>query len=98
MNSSTPTFCSPIALSMPGSGLQNARGGWPLIGWQRDSLGHESADPLERDDLFEFDSVAEGAAGGDHRVDQRHAGQLHFHIGFHVRADVLSALVWCGSF
>ncbi len=43
------------------------------------------ADAFEGDDLFKFDAVAEGAAGGDDRVDQFNAGQLHFHVGFHAR-------------
>ena len=67
------------------SGLDDARRGMAGHGFQRDALGDERADALQRDDLFKFDAVAEGAAGGDDRVGQLDAGELHFHVGFHAR-------------
>ena len=68
-----------------GGGLDDARRGMTGHGLEGDALGDEGADAFERDDLFKFDAVAEGAAGGDDRVDQLDAGELHFHVGFHAR-------------
>ena len=73
-----------------GGGLDDARRGMAGHGFERDALGDEGADPLERDDLFKFDAVTEGAAGGDDRVGEFEAGQLHFHVGFH------AALIFLG--
>ena len=66
-------------------GLDNAWRGMSLHRFQRDALGDKGADPLQRNDLFKFDAVAERAAGGDHRVVQLDPGELHFHVGFHAR-------------
>jgi len=68
-----------------GSGLDDARGGMAGHGVEGDSLGDESTDALKGDDLFKFDTVAEGAAGGDDWVDQFHSGQRDFHVGFQWR-------------
>ena len=72
-----------MALSMPAAVWMMRGGGMAGHGLERDALGDEAADPLEGDDLFKFDAVAEGAAGGDDRVDQFDAGQRNSHVGFH---------------
>jgi hypothetical protein len=70
-----------------GGGLDDARRGVAGHGLQRDSLGDESADAVQRDDFFKLDAVAEGAAGGDDRVGQLDAGQLTFMSGFMLNTD-----------
>ena len=52
-------------------------------GFKGDALGDKAADLLQSDDLFKFDAIAEGAAGGDDRVDEFHPGHSDFHVGFH---------------
>ena len=74
-----------------GGGLNDARRGMTGHRLERDALGHEAADPFERNNLFKLDAVAEGAAGGDDRVGQFKTGQRHFHVGFHLAAIVLLA-------
>ena len=65
-----------------GGGLDDARGGVAGHGLQRDALGDEAADPLQLDDLFKFDAVAKGAAGGDDWVDEVHPSHSTFMSGF----------------
>ena len=74
-----------------GRGLDDARRGVAGHGFKRDTLGDEGAQAIESDDLFEFDAVAEGAAGGDDRVHQFNTGQRNSHVGFHARVSSLPA-------
>ena len=46
-----------------GGSLDDARTGIAGHGLARESFDYEGADAIERDDLFELDAVAEGAAG-----------------------------------
>ena len=68
-----------------GGGLDDARRGMAGDGVERDALGDEAADALESDDVFKFDAVAKGAAGGDDRTGQIEAGKRHIHLRFHAR-------------
>ena len=69
--------------------LHNARRGMTGHWLERDSLGNESTDPIQRDNLFKFNAVAEGAAGGEDGVGQFETGQRHSHVGFHLAAFFL---------
>ena len=59
-----------------GRSLDNAWWRMARNGLEGDTLGDEATDPFERNDLFEFDSIAEGATGRDDGVDQFEPGQL----------------------
>jgi hypothetical protein len=58
---------------------------WPAMGSREMPLVTKPPMLVERDDLFELDAVAEGAAGGDHRIDQFEARQTTLSFRFHAR-------------
>ena len=62
---------------------------------ERDALGDKTADAVEGDDLLKLDAVAKGAAGGNDRVDQFQADELHVHVGFHARWFSSIVTVYC---
>ena len=72
--------------------LHHARRGVARHRLQRDPLGDDSAQPLQRNNLFKFNAVAKRAAGGNHRIHQLHSGQRDFHVGFHLAAIFLRSL------
>ena len=80
MNASAPMFCRPMALIMPAAVSNNARRRIAGHGLARKPLGDEAAEFFERDDLFELDAVAEGAAGGDDRVRQWNTREAHAQV------------------
>ena len=68
-----------------GRGLHYAWSGIAGHRLQRYALADQTADSIQRDDLFKFNAVAKGAAGSDDGVDQFQAGQRNSHVGLHVR-------------
>ena len=52
-------------------------------GLERQALGDEAADAVDGDNVFKFDSIAEGSTGSNDRVAQQHAGEANAHIGLH---------------
>jgi hypothetical protein len=57
---------------------------WPAIGSSEMPLV-TIAPSRSSHNLFEFDAVAKGSAGGDHWIHQLQPGKLHSHVGFHLR-------------
>src|ERR1700690_1817150 len=66
-----------------GGGFIQARRRVADQGLARKAFDHESAQPLQVDDVFKFHAVAEGAAGGEDRVLQRDSGETDAEIGGH---------------
>src|ERR1700690_2422186 len=66
-----------------GGGFIQARRRVADQGLARKAFDHESAQPLQVDDVFKFHAVAEGAAGGEDRVLQRDSGKTDTEIGSH---------------
>ena len=71
-----------MAFSIPAAVCMNARRRMTGHRFQRNALGDERADPLQRDDLFKFDAVAKGAARGDDRVAQLDPANCTLMSGF----------------
>ncbi len=64
-----------------GGGFDDAGRGVAGHGLTGEALGDEGSDVIERDDVFELDTVAEGSAGGDDGRAQLYACHVHVHIG-----------------
>ena len=64
-----------------GGGLDDAGGGVARHRFAGETFGDEAADAIERDDVFELDAVAEGAAGRDDGRTQLDAGDGDAHVG-----------------
>jgi len=62
-------------------GLDDARRGIAGHGLAGEALGDEGSDVIERDNVFEFDAVAKGSAGGDDGRAQLYACHVHVHVG-----------------
>ena len=77
ITASMPGFCRPTALSMP-PGVSAMRGvGLPNRGSSVVPLQEKAAENVEVIPLGKLLAVAEGAAGGDHRVVQMEPAQGH---------------------
>ena len=50
---------------------------------QRQALGDKTADAVDGDNVFKFNPIAEGSAGGNDRVAQQHTGEANAHIRLH---------------
>ena len=69
-------------------GVQHSRGSFPQARRRiadhrlaRQALYHKAAKLAQVDDVFEFNAVAESAAGGDDRILELDAGDVHTEIG-----------------
>ena len=68
-------------------GIEHAGRGFPQArrriadhGLFRQTLHHEAAELVEVDDIFEFDAVTKGSAGGDDGVFEFNAGKVHTEV------------------
>src|SRR5438309_7188627 len=64
-----------------GGSLEDARRGIAGHGLRRESFGDKAAQLFQSDDFFEFNAVAEGAAGGENRILEANAAELDRQIG-----------------
>ena len=77
----TPMPCRPIAFSMPGRRLDDARRRMSFALGEEQALDGDAAERRQIDDVGVLDAVAEAAARGDQRVGERQRADLNGEIG-----------------
>ena len=78
-----PDVLQPNGIDHAAGSLNQPRGLVAGHGLERQSLGDETTDSVEGNNVFKLDPVAEGSTGGNYRIAQQKAGEANAHLGLH---------------